>query len=473
MPAGADNWVNEAGDTMTGTLNLATDGLVAGTDQLVISGGNVGIGTASPGSTLDVDGDINTSGVLMMDSTTILEVDSTLENIFLGDSAGQTNTTGYNNTFIGRRAGYSNTTGDLNTFIGYAAGENNTIGDENTFIGYEAGQAHTDGDYNTFLGYRAGYSNMTGVSNTFIGYGAGPSNTIGEYNTFIGYLTGYSNTTGNSNVFLGYEAGFHETGSNKLYISNSSTSTPLIYGEFDNALVTINGDLSVTGNLGIGTTSPNEGFEVNGDIQLTSGDNRYIKLPDANTSLFIGDGINGPYAVALNSHSIISFRTSGSVRMRVDSSGNVGIGTTDPSTDLDVAGNARFRSIGSDTYSAPVNQTSDGTLTTSTSDRRLKTNIEDIEDGLNVIMALQGVRFNWKEDPEGEPMIGLIAQDAEEVIPELTYINPTDGYMGINYAEITAVLIEAVKEQQTQIETQQETISALTERLARLEKQSR
>ena len=58
------------------------------------------------------------------------------------------------------------------------------------------------------------------------------------------------------------------------------------------------------------------------------------------------------------------------------------------------------------------------------------------------------LRFNIENDPEGKTMIGLVAQDAEKVIPELTFTNPEDGYMGINYAEITAVLIEAVKEQQ-------------------------
>ena len=60
-------FVNVEGDTMTGALNLPSDGLVVGTDQLVCSGGNVGIGTTSPGAKLNVNGDINIAGNLLND----------------------------------------------------------------------------------------------------------------------------------------------------------------------------------------------------------------------------------------------------------------------------------------------------------------------------------------------------------------------------------------------------------------------
>jgi hypothetical protein len=81
-------------------------------------------------------------------------------------------------------------------------------------------------------------------SNNFFGTGAG-NNTIGNDNTFIGAYAGWSNTTGSGNVFLGYQAGYNETGSNRLYIANSSTTTPLIYGEFDNSIALINGNFRV------------------------------------------------------------------------------------------------------------------------------------------------------------------------------------------------------------------------------------
>ena len=74
---------------------------------------------------------------------------------------------------------------------------------------------------------------------------------------------------GDSNIFIGYEAGYNETGSNKLYIHNSRTSNPLIYGEFDNGLVTINGDLSVTGTLNYsGSDDPLDNTTVNGWLSV-------------------------------------------------------------------------------------------------------------------------------------------------------------------------------------------------------------
>jgi len=193
-------------------------------------------------------------------------------NAFIGFYAGSLNTTGTNNVFMGIYAGNSNTTGSYNTFLGSYAGKSNTTAHYNVFIGYRAGYTNTTGVYNTFIGYRAGYSNTIGTSNTFLGRQAGnansegtsnifigelsgSSNTTGSANTFIGYRAGYTNTTGVSNVFIGNRAGYYETGSNKLYIENTD-STPLIYGEFDNDLVKINGDFRVAGYLSLdnGTT---------------------------------------------------------------------------------------------------------------------------------------------------------------------------------------------------------------------------
>jgi hypothetical protein len=162
---------------------------------------------------------------------------------FMGAGAGYNNTGPYN-TFIGRSAGVSNADGHYNTFVGYGAGYSNTTAYSNSFFGYQAGYSTTEGGFNTFIGFSAGYKN-TGINNVFVGYAAGHENTSGGDNTYLGSWAGYKNTTGNGNVFLGENAGYNETGSNKLYIGSSYSGPPLIYGEFDNPLLVINGVLSI------------------------------------------------------------------------------------------------------------------------------------------------------------------------------------------------------------------------------------
>jgi hypothetical protein len=87
-----------------------------------------------------------------------------------------------------------------------------------------------------------------------LGYNAGYSNVVGNWNTFLGSQAGYSNL-GFANVFIGNKAGYYETDSDKLYIDNSDTSNPLIYGDFSANSVKINGNLNVTGTLTKGSGS--------------------------------------------------------------------------------------------------------------------------------------------------------------------------------------------------------------------------
>jgi hypothetical protein len=83
----------------------------------------------------------------------------------------------------------------------------------------------TDGSNwrNVAIGAESLYSVTSGVDNVVLGHGAG-----------------YSLTTGSDNIFIGYQAGYNETGSNKLYIANSNTATPLIYGDFSTKAIVIN-----------------------------------------------------------------------------------------------------------------------------------------------------------------------------------------------------------------------------------------
>jgi hypothetical protein len=92
------------------------------------------------------------------------------------------------------------------------------------------------------------YSDSSGAYNTALGGKALFSNKSGNSNVTVGFESFY-NAAGSGNVGLGYRAGYLETGSNKLYIDNSNTSLPLIYGDFNANDLTINGDLSYTGSL--------------------------------------------------------------------------------------------------------------------------------------------------------------------------------------------------------------------------------
>jgi hypothetical protein len=155
------------------------------------------------------------------------------ENTFYGQGAGASHISSFENTFIGNDAGKKITSGYRNTFIGYMAGWGNITGKENTNIGYEAG-CQNESNNNIFIGTSSGYLNLTGNNNTI----------IGDY-------AGFESNYGSGNVFLGHKTGYYETDSNKLYIDNSDTSSPLIYGEFDNNLVKINGNFRITGYLSL------------------------------------------------------------------------------------------------------------------------------------------------------------------------------------------------------------------------------
>jgi len=112
-------------------------------------------------------------------------------------------------------------------------------GNSSTFIGYNAGKANT-AIRNTFIGHNSGMATTTGKHNAFLGSFTGRFNTTGSFNLFVGNQAGYKNKTGSNNIFLGHKAGYSETGSNKLYIDNTDTTTPLIYGDFNTKQLGIN-----------------------------------------------------------------------------------------------------------------------------------------------------------------------------------------------------------------------------------------
>ena len=234
------------------------------------------------------------------------------------------------------------------------------------------------------------------------------------------------------------------------------------------------GKVYISGNAGIGTMSPNQKLEING--QNSEKGLRVAWVPTYPT--VYGEILHGGSGgFKLNAEASgggwadMSFQTNGTTRMFIESLGNIGIGTTAPTQLLDVNGNARFRAIGSGAYAGPVNRTSDGTLTTATSDGRLKENVHTLQNSLDKVMQLRGVSFTWKSDPEMGTRIGFIAQEFEKVIPELVFTNEADGYKGINYAEVSAVLVEAMKELKRENDRLKTENDNLNNRLERIEEQ--
>lgn len=182
-------------------------------------------------------------------------------NLFLGINSGLSNTTGYGNLGFGRATLNSITTGYGNLAIGSEAltqvsvGINNVaigrqaleinVASHNLAIGKEALAVNTTGDQNVAIGLQALYKNVSGAGNFGAGTRALGNKTSGDNNLALGYEAGLGNINGSSNVFIGYRSGQSETGSNKLYIANNSTTTPLIYGDFSAKFISI-GDVSVS-----------------------------------------------------------------------------------------------------------------------------------------------------------------------------------------------------------------------------------
>ncbi len=218
---------------------------------------------------------------------------------------------------------------------------------------------------------------------------------------------------------------------------------------FDSLLFWANASEKMTilgnGNTGIGTSNPLATLQVNGSdtsegvLYVTQDGARQIKINDTRESSawVMGQGVG-----ALGQLGFIE-QPGTNIRLVIQNiTGNVGIGTTDPSQKLDVVGNIEATAF---FYS---------------SDRNLKNNITPLTSQLDKVTQLQGVSFNWKEN--GREDIGVIAQDIEKIYPELVATD-SKGIKSVQYGNLVAPLIEAIKEQQIQIDLLKEEVRLLKE----------
>jgi hypothetical protein len=217
-----------------------------------------------------------------------------IQNTFVGQGAGQNNTTGRFNTFIGKDAGINNNIGFSNTFIGTSAGYSNTYGFNNTFIGDAAGANTTTGTSNTSLGQATLNVNTTGLGNTAIGNNSLKNLLNSSYNTAVGNATGLNLTGGTDNILLGSNAGRFISGGaiNATNIGSSIiigvTAYPLGNSQTNQIVIghqsiglgsntTVLGNTSTTtsaiyGNLLLGTTvNTGQKLQVSGNTLMNGG----------------------------------------------------------------------------------------------------------------------------------------------------------------------------------------------------------
>jgi len=283
-----------------------------------------------------------------------IEVFNTGQSIFIGEGAGANDDLDYNanvaigfealnanetaiaNIAIGYRSLFSNTTGEYNIAIGSNSLHSNTTGGYNAANGYGSLHSNTTGGYNTANGYGSLYSNTTGCCNTATGYESLRNNT-GEGNTANGYRSLYFNETGGANTANGFGSlysnttgyrntanGYESLNSNTEGFYNTATGYQSLYSNTTGLRNTGNGYQSLYSNA---TGSDNTAIGSNADVG--SGDLEYATAIGARAQVDLSNSLVLGSIAGINNAS---------------ESTNVGIGTTAPTTRLDVNGGVRLRS---------------------------------------------------------------------------------------------------------------------------------
>ncbi len=290
---------------------------------------------------------------------------------------------------------------------------------------------------------------------------------------------------GSSKGFIGLGL---ETPSEKLHVSGNTRITGNVrIGGPNNTYSSLIPGLSVGPNNELGIYSETASIENN--IQLRTGSaGSNIRLyngttsPSLNTRLtqysnysaleanFSTGSTNATLFIVNESDGPIIFRTSGTddtlYLLPSGDTTSVFSGTNEPVVyvvNYLEAENIALRSVGTSAFVNDIRIDATGKLTTNTSDERLKENIKPITGGLDTILQLSGVTYQWKDRKAGgnDERFGFIAQQVESVEPRLSFTNKVDQYKGVHTDAMIPLLVEAIKEQQVVIDELKNRISAL------------
>ena len=389
-------------------------------------------------------------------------------NTAIGQEALRLNTTASYNTAVGYQAGFSNTTGGI-VAVGYQAGYSNSTGNNVTVIGNSAGlyatasyntavgtsalqgssgastggyntgvgsdalRSNTTAEHNTSLGYAAGYNTNTGGANTAIGSNSLFNNTTGIANSAVGYAALFTNSTGNYNTAQGFGALYYTTTTNNTAVgayagfTNATGAGNTFIGR--NAGYTSNSSFNtaVGYNAGYSLTTGAKNNFFGGDNNLTGAAGNAITTGSANTILGSYNGNQGG----------LDIRTASNYIVLSDGDGNPRV------------------YISSDRMFAPVMNSNAGTNTVKfdtttkeisydTSSARYKDNIRDSQYGLADVMKLRSAMFEYKNN--GRTDVGLIAEEVDEIIPELVPKDLNGRPDAVSYDRMVSVLVKAIQE---------------------------
>ena len=290
-----------------------------------------------------------------------------------------------------------------------------THGLDNLFAGAFSGNSSLSGNSNSFFGTNTGAGNTSGTNNSFFGKSAGLDNRQGSDNTFVGARAGFNNTMGNENTFVGNSAGSNNTtGSRNLIFGNGSGT--------GNTTGQENSFFGVYAGTGNGTGNRNTAVGYNADVGST----------------------NLSYATAIGADAIVG------------TSNTIALGRSSGADTVLVYGRLQINTLGA-AGSTALCRNASNQISTCSSSLRYKTNIKAFSSGLGIVNRLKPITFDWKDG--GMKDLGLGAEDVAAVDENLVIRNSNGEVEGVKYDRLGVVLINAVKEQQAQIETQQKLLA--------------